>query len=645
MKKKLIKIGIFVFIILCLVINHIYMYKKSANAEYIVANFQQMNLEEEEVKNYKLGEKEIIQTIYATNNNLNKIRIFLDPIKNRYESSDYIETNLEFELKDEDGNTIEKYKYEKVFFESGIKAIPFSFPEIKDSENKKYYLYITAYKKDNFTNIRLGKNPNNEKFNMYENNELSEYSLFYTTSYYYNVDDMFFKVTFIVAGVFLALLIGIVVWNNKLKIEKKYFFIAFIVCLLMNFLTPLFHGNDELAHWYRIQEIAKGNMVTDIIDGWPKSTISSDTLDITFDMYYQIPSRLRNDDSVSQDIQVNMEYMAVYSPVSYLPQVVGLLFGRLTTNNLFISAYMARLFQILFCITLIAFAIKIIPFGKKVVFTIGLLPSFILASSLLSTDGILFSTSILFIAKILQLVYEKKEINKKDYGILGLLSVIIAISKLVYFPICLFLLLIPFHQKEKDKKKAWYIVMGILFISFLIIGLWNIVALRNLTNGQGVNAVYYIKHYLEHPIEFFQITFYTFYVSIGNFISDIFGGINAWYGTQINDASIFPQIFLLLYLILSLKEENELKMKDKWLVMSILVITYLLISTSLLITCTPVYYKEIIGIQGRYFVPFLLPIVLLIANTNKIKTPKIKIEYIIILAYFTYFLRYIISYL
>lgn len=640
MKKNIVKICILIFVVTILLINHFYIFQKSENKEYVFNNYNQINLSK--TMEYELGDDEIVQTIYSTNNDFYKIKIYLDPVDKSYSYIDYIETNLLFELKDENGNTIEKYKYEKIFFGERDKAIVFEFPRIEQSENKKYYLYITKYKNDGNVNIKLGKNNNNENYNMYINNELSEYSLMYKTVYYYDVESIFILITTILTILFVTLLIIIKILKKHLTFEKKYLLIGLIVCISMNFLTPIFKGNDEEAHWTRIYEISKGNLVTDVIDGWPQSYVPAEALEITFNTYNQIPSKMTRE-YAQRDVLVNMEYMAVYSPISYLPQVLGLKVGQLLTSNTFISAYCARIFETLFCMICFYFAIKIIPFGKKIVFLIGLLPSVVMASSLLSADAMLFSTVVLFISKILQVIYEKKKVDWKDYILLGILSIIIAISKLVYFPICLLILLIPFKLDKKNKKR-WIPIAMILFLTFLITGLWNGIALKNLTSGQGVNVEYYIGYYLKNPLEFFQITFYTFYTSIGNFISDIFGGENYWFGTIIKDASIFPQIFMFLFVILALKEENKLEKTDKLFIFGILFVTYLLISTSLLLTCTPVYYKEIIGIQGRYFVPFLLPIALLIANNNKIKTLPIDIEDIVIITYFAYFLKYMITY-
>ena len=166
----------------------------------------------------------------------------------------------------------------------------------------------------------------------------------------------------------------------------------------------------------------------------------------------------------------------------------------------------------------------------------------------------------------------------------------------------------------------------------------------HLTNGQGVNVVYYLKYYLHNPIEFIKITIHTLLGSLSNFISDLFGGKNKWYGTSIDDASFVPVVFFMVYIFCIFKGENKINSRDKIIIGIVLILTYLLISTSLLLTCTPVGYKEIIGIQGRYFIPFL-PCIYLIACKNKKDNIRLDyMNYILLITYLYYMLKLFVNY-
>ena len=581
-------------------------------------------------------DNKLIQTIASKYNNLNKVYIFLDKedIGNNYKYG-YLTLNLEVCLKDSNKKTIAKYKYEKIFYD-GERFIEFSFPKIENSRNKKYYLYINSIRPNN--NLKFNIVKSNDPINKLKiNNKKSNYSLIYYTSYKNNNNDALFKIIITISLLIIG--IGGMISFRINKIHNKYLFLSLIIGFSMLFLTPLYQGQDETGHISRIYELSNGHMVTKSKTKWPEIEVPSNLMYSNFNSYKQIEGRLNNKKN-NIPYLVDMQYTSVYSLASYLPQTIALRIIRFITDNMFLWPYVVRIVQLIISVLLIYYAIRIIPFGKKIIFLIGLLPSTISQISLISADAILISTFILFISKILQVCKEKEKIDNKDYLILLVSGLFVALSKLVYLPLTLLLLLIPLNKKG-DKKK---IVLMLLCI-FLITIIWNSLASISLVNGQGVNVKYYLNYYLKNPLDFINITLHTFIISVGNYTSDLFGGRNSWYGTLIEDASFVPLVLFILFIINGLKGENRLDKKDKIFILVIMLITYLLISTSLLFTCTPVNYKEIIGIQGRYFIPFLPLIYLVISNNKK---DNINIDYtilIIVVVYLYYFTNIISSHI
>jgi len=638
MKKKI----LIAIILLIISLNALYIYKTSKAVDYTFSNMYKDDIDLSDSEDYVI-DKKVTQIINSTNNNLYRVRLYLDPIDNKYDGYDFITVNYDIELTDMKGNRIDKYKFKKIFFENGPAVVDFKFPAIENSEGKKYLLNITTYTTDNAVSIKLGENKDLDNSKMFIDGEETNKSLLYETSYYYNANNTFIKIFSIIIIVFGILLI---IFNHpKIKnigIEKKYLIIALIVSIFCISLTPLFFGMDEQAHWARIYEISEGDFITGEIDGWPKSKLPNKIFEISFSTYNMAKYKF-NQNYTNNDVIMNMDCMAVYSPISYIPHVMGTLFAKLVTSHIFLWPYISRVFSAIFCIACVCFAIKIIPFAKKTLFLIGVLPSTIKTFSLLSADGTLIATSLLFIAKILQIVYDKKSVNKIDYLLLGILAVVISLSKLVYFPICLLLILIPFKLKDKRKNKIIGVVT-IISVALLITFLWNVVAVSKLIGGQGVNVTYYIMYYLKNPIELFQILFYTTYNNLGRFVNDTFGGTNEWYGTLIKDASVFPVIFFVMYLAISIREKCDFNKKDKYLISGIIILVYLLIAGTLLVTCTSVHSREIIIIQGRYLIPLLLPISLLIGN-NKNRELSIDLSNWILLIYIAYYLEYMVYYL
>jgi uncharacterized membrane protein len=633
MKKKFIIILLFFLIIL----NHLYQFYHINENQHTSRTIK--NIDVSEATDFTYNEQEIVQTIVADENNFNKINIYLDPVNNTYDGTLYKTMYLLVSLQDEKGNTLEEYKYEKVFFDDDA-VLSFQFPTISDSLGKKYYLHIKSYKEND---IAIKMIPNeSENSNTYVDGELIQNQLIFTTEYKtIKNNSYFYSISLTIILSFGLLLLFFYKKGKNFPIHKQYFILAIVLSLFMILVVPLYVGHDELAHLGRIYEVSNGRLTSHIIGDWPKTEFPMKLVNASFSKYTEIPFRLAAEKDDSSLMYLNMEYTSVYSPISYIPQVIGLWIAKLFSLHPFLWPYVCRIFQALACIFIVYYAIKIAPFGKKMIAFIGLLPTFIQATSLLSADSLLVSCSLLFLSKILQILYEKKNIDKKDFVCLAVLSIIISISKLVYFPLSFLLLLIPLKLKDKSLfKKSIIIIM----LSLIIIVLWNGIASFSLTSGQGVNVFYYIKYYLKNPLEFIQITIYTFYNGVGNLISDLFGGMNNWAENTIYDSTIFPVLFFLCYIRLLFNGENKLQTKDKKIMGLLLILTYILISTSLLFTCTPIYSGEIIGIQGRYFISFLFPIYLIFSKEKKEKNASNE-SIILILIYFAYYLRYICMFL
>ena len=118
-------------------------------------------------------------------------------------------------------------------------------------------------------------------------------------------------------------------------------------------------------------------------------------------------------------------------------------------TSIALKAYLGRLSNFIFYIILIYFSLKILPFKKFGALFILLVPMAIQQNSSLSADVMINSCSFLFISYILYLKYSDKSPKKlevKHKLLLFSLALIISLSKIVYFPICLLLFLIP---KEK----------------------------------------------------------------------------------------------------------------------------------------------------------------------------------------------------
>jgi len=315
-----------------------------------------------------------------------------------------------------------------------------------------------------------------------------------------------------------------------------------------------------------------------------------------------------------------MSNVAIYSPIQYLPQSIGIWIARIFTDKVIVIAYAARITNAIVCIAILYLAIKKIPFGKNILLLCSYIPVLLEGVCTLSADGFTISVCFLFIAYVLNLMNDsKKIIEKKDIFALTGLCIIIALCKIVYLPLVGLLLLIP-KERFKTKKQKTIMIIVIWFIAIICSLSWLMIANQYLevqTAGSSTDKVISV---LKHPIEYMQKVMYTMNTDGQAHLMSMFGGRLTWFDMSIDYG--IPYTILIVFLILMVSDTT---LKDKFskfakvigvlIILAIIMLTY----TSLYMQWTDDGNLKILGVQGRYFIPFLPLIGLIIGSGLKIK--------------------------
>ena len=285
------------------------------------------------------------------------------------------------------------------------------------------------------------------------------------------------------------------------------------------------------------------------------------------------------------------------------------------------SAYLGRLFNLITYIILIYFSLKLIPFFKKSVLLISLLPISLQEGMSLSSDSLTISMSLLLISYILYLKYSYKgRITIKQFLVLLISSIVCSMSKIVYIPFILLLFLLP-SDLFKSKKDKYIKVLLIVIISIMLNGVWTIYATRYLAEtNPGVNSSKQLEYILNSPLSFIKVCVSTFMNYCLEMIFQTFGmrmGL-----LNIHISRFYPELSFFVLLLLSIVNccsTNKIKVIDKIVSIFTTIVIVGLILTSLYIQWTP--YKEniVVGLQGRYFIPLLIFVPIIFMKTNKSK--------------------------
>ena len=300
---------------------------------------------------------------------------------------------------------------------------------------------------------------------------------------------------------------------------------------------------------------------------------------------------------------------------SYVPQALGITLARILGLNFASRILFGRIFNLIWSVFAVSLAIKWMPFGKKILFAVAMLPMSLHEMASNSYDAWIIAFSMLFIAYCMKLAYEKDRVENRDVAILACLIGLLAPCKIVYTPIIGLCLLIP---KEKfGNIKRWgvsaAIVLGALVVMMLIVNgqtlSWYAEAdvADNYVSHAGEQG-YTFSYFLEHPIELPVIMLNTLKVSGMLYLKTMLGwrlgqlDINL----QISDAFFVVLIVLvILFFIPGVDEPRVFRKGNKvWMTVLIGAVAFLTMF-SMLVAWTAISSDVITGVQGRYFLPVL----------------------------------------
>ena len=438
-----------------------------------------------------------------------------------------------------------------------------------------------------------------------------------------------------VAIYILLCAVGLYLKNKKgFKVHQLFLVFASVLGILLVFATPLGAVPDEMGHFRRAYEIAEGHFVSNHNEQGrggnylPKaindldifSNISGTTKgDYTYESLLPL---LNNSDNRDEYVFQDFGTTALYSPLAYTPQVIGIEIGRVFNLSIAISMYLARLFNLLFWIVVLYFAIKFIPIGKSVICLLMLSPISLQAAASCQIDAF---TNVVIIGMISFVLYEMKKaklLSHREKIVAIALSVALALSKIVYLPLCFLLVLLPRSCFKSRKNKVVSLI--VIFALATILNLaWLAIASKYLVEFQpGVDTPAQVHYIFTNPFRYILVVFRTY---AENGLAYLIGSILpnlGWFHILTSQTYAIILAFFALYVYLSEdKAEMKITPPQKLVIFVVTATIIALTSTSLYVQWTALKAPIISGIQGRYFTA-LLPLGLLLITPLGVKKLK-----------------------
>lgn len=436
--------------------------------------------------------------------------------------------------------------------------------------------------------------------------------------------------TFIGVVAIMFFVITIIYFLKKMKLEMKFLILILSLGAIYCALLPGFTAPDEGKHFTTAYHFSNKIMNTsDALND------KGEVMARAQDTYYSPLSNganprayqyfFDNNDVSSTTNTQSLGLTPLNTQIfSYLPQSLGITAARILDLSAPSLIIFGRLFNLLFYASICFLAIKIIPHGKMILFTISLFPMSIELASSYSYDPIINSLSFLFIALILY--YRERQVMKKwDYMILAGIIAIMAPIKVIYFVLSFLCLLIP-ARRASVKKHYMYlsgvILAGVLAILVTKLSTINSLLWSNTSSNTGAIASYTIGELMMNPVELISIIYNTIFINFSSYINTAIGSHLGWMNVDIPLYLIYG--FLVVLLLSALKKDDEklwLGHYEKIICLVVAIVTSGLVVVGMLLDYTPSGLGYAYGVQGRYFIPIICLLILGI-NNNQIVLKK-----------------------
>lgn len=482
-----------------------------------------------------------------------------------------------------------------------------------------------------------------------------------------------------VAALLLILVSGIYLNITKFSIVKIYPFVMLIFGLGYMYVFPAMSAPDEIAHFisaYKISNKMLGKQATvkdghviiraqdlwiEDVDGeytFDKSKseeekvlipeegshgkiISSKLEETSYKVFYGEGNIRGADNYISFGGKNYEKAQSLHAPVNTIPSVyflpaTGITVARIMGLNSVYLVLFGRIANLILFILFGTLGIYFLPKFKEFIFLVSLLPTTIELAASYSYDVVMISSMIFFVSYVFYLAHEKKEFDIKDLVIVSFIAGLVLPCKMVYFPMLLMLFSIPLYKfkfrgkvdgKIKKENIAFFLASAVVVLLSWVFAMYLVnrstVVGYSTSNTSSLEWAgeesYTIGYLLHNKLKAVKLFYNTLLLQLEYYHKTMFGA----YLGHADDVVGIPYIgFLVLnigmiFSVFGEAKEKQLLVKERVLTGISIFFVIFLVLLSMLIAWTPISSEFIEGVSGRYFIPVLLPL-LMICRNNKI---------------------------
>lgn len=421
--------------------------------------------------------------------------------------------------------------------------------------------------------------------------------------------------------------------GNEIRYRRIYLFLFFIFGIAYLFLFLPFVSPDEPAHYlsaYRVSNLLLGQIgqlgdkrLLMRVEDFCFLQQKKEVLDPKYYMAFTEAIRLHRHQT---GYLIATGPMVTNSIFSYFPAGIGMAIARILNLSGGISFYFGRMGNLLFFVICLYYMMKMIPFGDTALFTMVMFPMTLHVAGSYSYDVVTFCITAMFIIRVMRMICSDGRISDKEYFCCAVNGALMAPSKMVYVPLLLFVFLVPGKKLSRRpsaamKRKFALILCSAAFMLAVMAAI-NVLgadsAIRDMVQqNASVNIVawaneegYTISWVMQHPLRYLVMCFRTLFVMADSYFLTLIGQKLGWLNIGV---PLLPLMlsFTMFLLAVNIRDQESDTFQPDWKTKGFIAVLcaccVMLTMLVMALNWTPISKNYIVGVQGRYFLPLLVP--------------------------------------
>lgn len=431
----------------------------------------------------------------------------------------------------------------------------------------------------------------------------------------------------------VAALFAFILFARKIMSEQiglAFLITALFVGVLMIIMMPLKNPVtwDDDTHFEKIYKLSFAREVQ-----WTQAAYDYRHMLIpeanTIEEKEDVMNLLNNEDGDGNIIATETKGLYItYNSFAYLPQASMISLARHLNMPFTSVLIMARLGGLIFYALIISWAIAISKFGKRIIAVIAIMPTPLFMAANFSYDPFIICLSILAFSVFTTEYFDHEHKLGIKNTIIFLGSIILAsCTKAIYIPLIFLFFFLP-EKKFYSRKNMHLFRAGIILIFLTVLATFLLPTLLNPSavgdvRGGATSVSGQLEFIFSDPVFFARLLLESIWNKLGFFLLGTSSYTNmAYLGEKYFDNCAYLTIIVILFTVFTDARKDDKYTFKRSTKIAILVLSFAIICliwTALYVAFTPVGMNSIGGVQTRYYLPLMVPLLFMVRN-NKIET-------------------------